>query len=214
MSAAVMLDPAPTAGLPVTIRRPLYRLTVEQYLRMTEAGILGVRDRVELIEGLLVQKMTRNPPHDATLSRITRRLARLLPEEWVLRIQSAVTMRRSAPEPDVTIARGPERRYANRHPSARDILLLIEVAESSLLEDRTTQATIYADARIPEYWIVNIVHNQIEVYTDPRGGQAPAYRHRRDYGPDEEIPLILKGQEITRLRARDLLPPMPSGEPQ
>jgi hypothetical protein len=213
MSAAAMLDPAPT-GLPVTIRKQLYRLTVEQYLRMTEVGILGKRDRVELIEGLIVQKMTRHPPHDSSLSRITRRLARLLSDEWVLRVQSAIRLRRSVPEPDVTIARGPEERYARRHPGPRDVMLLIEVAESSLLEDRTTQATLYADARISEYWIVNVVHNQVEVYTEPRGGQAPAYRQRRDYGPDDEIPLILAGQEISRLRARDLLPPLPSGEPE
>jgi Uma2 family endonuclease len=213
MSAAVMLDPTPT-GLPVTIRRPLYRLTVEQYHRMIDAGVLKEGAKVELIEGLLVQKMTRNPPHEGSLARINRRLARLLPEEWVLRVQSAITLRRSEPEPDVTIARGPEERYASRHPGPRDIVLLIEVAESSLLEDRTTQATLYADARIPEYWIVNTVHNQVEVYTEPRGGQAPAYRQRRDYGPDDEIPLVLKGQEIARLRVRDLLPPLPSGEPE
>jgi Uma2 family endonuclease len=211
MSTAVMLDPVPT-GLPVTIRRPLYRLTVEQYLRMTEVGILGKRDRVELIEGLLVQKMTRHPPHDVSVARINRLLARILSDEWSLRVQLAIRLRRSMPEPDFTIARGPEERYARRHPGPRDILLLIEVAESSLLEDRTTQSMIYADARIPEYWIVNAVHSQVEVYMDPRGGQAPAYRQRRDYGPDDEIPLVLNGQEITRLRARDLLPPLLSGE--
>jgi Uma2 family endonuclease len=211
MSAAVMLDPVPS-GLPVTIRRPLYRLTVEQYLRMAEVGILGKRDRVELIEGLLVQKITRHPPHDVSVARINRLLARLLSDEWSLRVQLAIRLRRSVPEPDFTIARGPEERYARRRPGPRDILLLIEVAESSLLEDRTTQATIYADARIPEYWIVNVVHNQVEVYTEPRGGQAPAYRQRHDYGPDEELPLVLNGQEIARLRVRDLLPPVPAGE--
>jgi Uma2 family endonuclease len=213
MSAAVKLDSAP-AGLPLTIQRPLYRLTVEQYHRMIAAGVLKEGAKVELIEGLLVQKMTRSPRHEVSLSRITRRLARLLPDEWLLRVQSAVTLRRSEPEPDVTIARGPEDRYARRHPGPRDIVLLIEVAESSLQEDRTTQATIYADARIPEYWIVNTVHNQVEVYTGPRGGRAPAYRQRRDYGPDDEIPLVLEGQEITRLRVRDLLPPLHSGEPE
>ncbi|HEX5272003.1 MAG TPA: Uma2 family endonuclease [Gemmataceae bacterium] len=213
MSAAVMLDPAP-AGLPVTIHRPFYRLTVEQYLRMTEAGILGKYDRVELIEGLLVQKVTRHPPHDVSLSLINRRLARILPDEWALRVQMAIALRRSMPEPDLVIARGPEQRYALRHPGPRDIALLIEVADSSLLEDRTTKATLYADARISEYWVVNTVHHQIEVYTEPRGGQVPAYRQRRDYAPDEEIPITLKGQEIARLRVRELLPPLPAREPE
>jgi len=211
MSAALQLDSAP-AYLPLITERPLYRLTVEQYHGMIAAGVLKDGEKVELIEGLLVQKMSRNPPHEASLSRINRRLARLLPEEWVLRVQSAVTLRRSEPEPDFSISRGPEGRYSRRHPGPRDIALLIEVAETSLHEDRTMQATLYADARVPEYWIVNVVHNQIEVYTDPRGGRTPAYRQRRDYGPDEEIPLVLKGQEIAQLRVRDLLPLPPSGD--
>lgn len=206
MSAAIKNESAP-AGLPITIQRPLYRLTVEQYHRMIDAGVLKEGAKVELIEGLLVQKMTRNPPHEVSLSRITRLLARLLPAEWVLRVQSAVTLRRSEPEPDFTIARGSEERYLRRHPGPRDILLLIEVADSSLLEDRTTQATVYADARIPEYWIVNVRDGQIEVYTDPRGRQNPAYRQRRDYGPADEIPLVLGGQVVARIPVHELLPP-------
>jgi Uma2 family endonuclease len=192
MSTAVKTDSAAPC-LPITIRRPLYRLTVEQYHQMAEAGILKEGAKVELIEGLLVQKMTRNPPHDASLSCLTRRLARLLPDEWALRVQSAITLRRSEPEPDLVIARGPEEAYLRRHPAPRDIVLLIEVADTSLLDDRTTQATLYANARIPEYWIVNVAGGQIEVYTDPRGGRNPAYRRRRDYGPADEIPLVLDG---------------------
>jgi Uma2 family endonuclease len=211
MSAVIKLDSA-RAPLPLTIQRPLYRLSLEQYHRMIDAGVLKEGAKVELIEGLLVQKMTRNPPHDSSLSRAARLLARLLPDEWVLRVQSAVTLRRSEPEPDIGISRGPEGRYARRHPGPRDIVLLIEVADSSLHEDRTTKATIYADARIPQYWIINTVNNLLEVYTDPKGGQAPAYRRRQDYGPDDEVLLTLKGQEIACLRVRDLLPPLPSGD--
>jgi Uma2 family endonuclease len=211
MSAAVKLEPAP-AYLPLTIPQPLYRLTLDQYHRLIETGVLREGAPVELIEGLLVQKMTRHPPHDQSLSRINRRLARLLSEAWELRIQCAITLRRSEPEPDVAIARGPEGRYSRRHPGPRDIVLLIEVAESSLHEDRTTKATIYADARIPEYWIINVIDSQIEVYTDPRGRPNPAYRHRRDYGPDDEIPLVLDGKGIARLPVRELLPMPPSGD--
>jgi Uma2 family endonuclease len=211
MSAAIKLESA-RPPLPLTIERPLYRLTVEQYHRMIDAGVLKVGAKVELIEGLLVQKMTRNPPHDAALSRINRLLARLLPDEWLLRVQSAITLPRSEPEPDFAIARGPDDRYTRRHPGPRDIALLIEVADSSLHEDRTTKVTLFADARIPEYWIINVVDNQVEVYTDPRSGRAPTYRQRHDYGADDELALVLTGQEIARLRVRDLLPPLPSGE--
>src|SRR5208283_5568309 len=99
----------------------VYRLTVDQYQRMIEEGILGPDDRVELLEGYLVTKMPHNPPHDATVVRINRRLGRVLPEDWLLRVQAAIVLRDSQPEPDLGIVRGPEGIYFQRHPEAQDI---------------------------------------------------------------------------------------------
>ena len=111
---------------------PVYRFTVTQYHRMIESGVLTENDRVELLEGRVVPKVPCNPPHDGTVTRIQRRLARLLPDEWLIRVQCALTTRDSEPEPDLTVVRGPEEVYFTRHPLPRDVGLLIEVADATL----------------------------------------------------------------------------------
>lgn len=186
--------------------RPHYRFTVEQYHRMVQSGILSANDRVELIEGLIVEKKSHNPPHDSCVSRVMRVLARLLPDEWVLRVQAAITLGNSEPEPDLAIVRGPIEVYDVRHPVPRDVGLLIEVADSSLLGDRRRKGILYAGERIPEFWILNLVDSTLEVYTQPKGGKSPAYKNRKDVNKHETVPLILDGQEIAHLRLGDLLP--------
>src|SRR5947209_6415194 len=117
----------------LTTDPPLHRFSVEQYHRMVEAGVFGPEERTELIEGLVIKKMVRLPPHDAALNRLMRRLARLLPEEWALRVQSAVTARDSEPEPDLAVALGPEENYDARHPGPKDLALVVEVSDSTLV---------------------------------------------------------------------------------
>jgi Uma2 family endonuclease len=185
----------------------LYRLSVEQYHRIAEAGILTSNDRVELLNGYLIKKMSQDPPHSGAITRINRRLVRILPDEWIVQVQGPVTLRDSEPEPDFAIVRGPDGSYAARHPLPPDVAILVEVADSSLLQDRREKGPMYAQARIPEYWIVNLVESRIEVYTQPRAGKSPAYRQQQNYGPEESIPLILAGQEIARIPVRELLPP-------
>jgi Uma2 family endonuclease len=201
-SAAVAAPPVAPPVAPA-----LYRFTVEQYHRMGELGVLTENDRVELLEGWVVRKVTHNPPHDGTITRLNRRLMRLLPEAWLVRVQCTITTRDSEPEPDLAVVRGPEEAYFTRHPTAQDIALLIEVADASLDTDRGEKRRLYARARVREYWIVNIPEAQVEVYTQPRAGRAPAYRQQRVYRGDEAVPLVIDGQEIARLPARDLLPP-------
>lgn len=183
-----------------------HRFTVTQYHDMIAAGILTAYDHVELLDGWIVDKMPRNPPHDASLSRTNRRLVRVLPDDWVLRGQSAITLRTSEPEPDFAIVRGPESRYSRRKPRARDVRLLMEVAESTLLFDRGWKLQLYADARIPEYWIINVVDNCIEVYADPKGGRAAGYRRQIVYTIEQSVPLVLDGRHIADIPVRDLLP--------
>jgi Uma2 family endonuclease len=173
---------------------------------MIETGVLGENDRVELLEGWIVAKMTHNPPHDLSLTLAQEGLQGLLPTGWMLRIQCAITTEDSEPEPDVAVVRGPARRYARFHPRRRDIGLLIEVAETSLAEDRVYKCPFYARARIPVYWIINLPESKVEVYTQPRAGKSPTYRQRRDYGAGESVPVVLDGREIGKLAVRDLLP--------
>jgi Uma2 family endonuclease len=195
---------------PVELAQPqepsFYRLSVKQYHRMIEVGVLTKNDRVELIDGLLVPKMTHNPPHDATVSLAHADLYRRVPPEWLIRVQSAISAPTSEPEPDVVVARGPARRYVRRHPRSRDIALLVEVSDATLAYDQQVKGWLYARLRIPVYWIINLVNSRAEVYTEPKAGKAPAFRRRQDYGPTDSVPVVLLGQEFGSIPVRDLLP--------
>jgi Uma2 family endonuclease len=202
---SVLAVPRP-AALPQP--QPLYRLSVEQYHAMIRHGILKSGDPIELIEGVLVQKMTKNPPHSFATQLLRDLLPRMVPPGWFVSDQEPVTTSDSEPEPDVTIVRGERRQYLeqDRHPGPADTALVIEVAESSLPGDRGPKGRVYARAAIPEYWIVNLVERRVEVYTDPTGpADEPGYRQERDFAADEEVPVTLDGQEVGRVRVGDLL---------
>src|SRR6266849_885039 len=133
------------------------QISVDDYHRLIQEGFLGENDRVELLEGWIVPKMTHNPPHDSTIQIVSECLAERIPVGWKIRIQSAVTTNDSEPEPDLAVVRGQARTYAARHPGPQDIGLIIEIAESSLLQDRHDKARIYARAGISEYWVINLM---------------------------------------------------------
>jgi hypothetical protein len=135
----------------------------------------------------------------------TQLLARLS-ADWILRVQSAITIQGSEPEPDLLVARGPSRRYARAHPRPADIALLIEVAEATLEADRTEKGPLYARSRITDYWIINLVDAQVEAYTEPRAGKSPAYRQRKDYYIKDSVPLVIGGQHLGDIPVRELLP--------
>ena len=185
---------------------PPHRFTVEQYHQMIEAGILTENDRVELLEGWILPKMPHNPPHDATISLAQNELSGRVPADWVIRIQSAITTGDSEPEPDITVALGPARRYLSFHPRTRDIGLIVEVSDTTLTYDRTFKGRLYARARISVYWIINLLESQVEVYTRPKAGKLPGYQHRQDYAPGDRIPLLFGEREIGPIPARNILP--------
>src|SRR5439155_4907471 len=158
---AVLVPPRPT--LTRTRELPLRRFTVDEYQRMIRAGILTDEDAVELLEGWIVLKMPRNPPHDAIVARlINKLLTPQLPAGWFCRGQSAIQTASSQPEPDVAVVRGSEFDYLDHHPGPTDIAVVIEVADSSL--DRDVKSSTYARAGLRAYWIVNLPERQLEVY--------------------------------------------------
>lgn len=186
---------------------PVRRLTVAEYHKMIKAGIFDDDDPFELLEGWLVPKMPRNPPHDLTIGLAEDAIAMRLPTGWTHRSQTGMTTSDSEPEPDVTVVRGPRRRYYQHHPGPGDTAVAVEVSDSSLHRDQVIKQRIYARAKIPVYWIINLVDRRIEVYTNPTGPRGkPRYRHRQDYGPNDEVPLVLDGKEIDRIPVRELLP--------
>jgi len=186
---------------------PIYRLSVEQYRAMACAGILGEDARIELLEGWLVPKMTQNPPHVLVAGLIHDALVGRGPSGWHVRAGNPVTTADSEPEPDLAVIRGSRRDYGERHPGPQDTALAIEVAGTSLRQDRGTKKRIYARAGIAVYWIVNLKARQIEVYTDPASAaQPPDYRQRHNYGVSTTISVLLDGVEVGHLTMRDLLP--------
>lgn len=183
------------------------RFSVDEYHEMIQHGILTEDDNLELLDGYLVHKVSRNPPHDAALQLFQATIPPVLPMGWCLRMQCAVTLAQSEPEPDGAVVRGNARSYVTRHPSASETGMISEIAESSLDSDRLDKGPLYAAANIPYYWIINLIDRQIEVYSSPSGPTAnPAYAQRTDYRAGDQVPLILDGVEVARIPVQELLP--------
>lgn len=167
----------------------LARLSVSQYHQMIASGVLLDGDRLELFEGVLVDKMTEGPAHAFRITQLTRLLLRALEDgPWQVRVQNPISTDDSEPEPDLAIVADVD--YSQHHPSGSEIEAVIEVAGSSLARDRSTKQRIYANAGIGHYVIVNLADNVVESYTEPIGGDDARYgRHatlssgRIDIGP-------------------------------
>ena len=191
------------SGIP---EEPIYRLTVEQYHALGRCGILDEDAPVELLEGWLVQKMTKYPPHRAVARRARRALERLVSAEWSVETQDPITTTDSEPEPDIMIVRAEAAARTDRHPVPAEVALVVEVADTSLRRDRGTKKRLYARAGIVVYWIVNLVEGQIEAHTEPTGlAKKPDYRQRDVYKAGDEIPVVIDGVEIGRIPVSEIL---------
>ena len=184
---------------------PLYRLTVEQYHRICEAGIVPEGAPVELMEGLLVQKMGKNQPHIVGTMLLERILPRMIPDGWSVTASNPVTLedQGSEPEPDCQVIRGSPRDFLQRKPDPTTAALVIEVSDTSYRYDRHVKWANYAASGVPVYWIVDLNRRRLEVHTDP---SPEGYRSLREFGPDDEVPIVLDGREVARLRVAEILP--------
>jgi Uma2 family endonuclease len=183
------------------------RFSVAEYHKLIEVGVLTENDDLELLDGYLVEKMPHDPVHDGTIQLAEAAVRALLPAGWCLRIQSALTLTGSEPEPDVAVARGDKRSYIGRHPGAADVGLIIEVSNTTLNSDRDDKIPIYARDGLPVYWIVNLIDRQVEVHEQPSGATtSPSYGTRRTYKPGDLIPLVLGGVNAGTIPVADLLP--------
>jgi Uma2 family endonuclease len=182
---------------------PIWRLSVEQYHEMLRAGILTEDDQIELLEGLLVTKMTKNPPHSLATQLLRDTFSQLVQGNYFVSDQEPLTTADSEPEPDVMIVRGKRRDYSDRHPSANDVVLLVEVADATLQRDRSVKLAIYAQAAIPNYWILNLPERQLEVYHQPKG---LAYEQKQIYGQADSVVFELDGRNSGTIAIATLLP--------
>ncbi len=159
-----------------------YRFSVEEYERLFQ----GV-PRVELIRGEVYQMSPQTPKHAYALDRLAEVLREALGERAIVSVQRPLRLKDSEPEPDILVLKPPREAYWERHPEAGDVLLLVEVSFHSLPYDREVKLPLYAEAGIPEVWILNLEEGLLEVYRTPREGR---YRQALFLSPGEEaVPL-------------------------
>lgn len=185
-----------------TVATPDDRYTAERYFRLVDEGVLQPDDRVELLDGVIVSMPPSAPPHATSASKVVQALILALGDRACVRSQlPLVASPLSVVEPDAAVVPGTLDDYRAAHPTTAH--LAVEVADSSLPEDRLTKARIYAAARIPEYWIVNLREDVVEVLRKP-DARTRRYRERQ---------IACRGQRLTlaalpevRVAVDDLLP--------
>ncbi len=206
MSTITSTTPPASPGLPGWLPPRIYRMTLAEYERMVAAGLIPSRNRIHLINGYLVEKMTQNPPHVVAVNRSRDELDRIKPPGWHLRSAQPIRLpgQDSEPEPDHCLTRGVNEDYLEGHPGPADIALVVEVAGTSLAEDRDYATRLYGPAGIPACWIVDDNGRGVEVYSHP-GPQG--YASTETFAEGQSVPLMIDGREAGRIAVADILPP-------
>lgn len=157
-----------------------HRLTVGDFRRVAEAGVLAPDDRVELIHGEIVDMPPIGSRHAAAVTVLAKRLTFAAGDTVDVRVQAPVTLAPdSEPQPGIALVKPRSDAYRTTHPAAQDILLLIEVGEATLRFDRERKSRLYAEHRIPEYWVVDLIGGRVFFYSDPNDG---SYTQRSSTG--------------------------------
>jgi len=145
---------------------------VDEYYRMAEVGLLSEDDRVELIEGEIVEMSPIGKTHGGTVKRSNRFLNRKLGDSVIVSVQDPVRLNDfSEPQPDLALLKPRKDFYSNSHPEPEDVLVVIEVADTTVNYDRNIKLPLYARAGIPEAWLIALPKDIIEVHSQPEGGK-------------------------------------------
>lgn len=175
----------------VTTRR---KFTIDEYHQLVDLGFFTENDRIELIRGEIIEIAPKRTPHSVCNSILFGELYRLIYDQANVRGQEPITLPpNSEPEPDVVIAKKKADNYLSAHPTVEDIILVIEISDSTLKYDQETKLPLYAEAGINNYWIVNLVDNRLEVYSNyfSWGKGQFDYRNKSIFLPDETISIPL-----------------------
>lgn len=193
---------SPAAVPKELLEAPRRQFTVDEYHRMIDAGLFDEDDHSELLHGVLIARSPQGGPHARVIQRLTRLLVRGLGEDYDVRVQLPLTLRRdeSEPEPDFSVVPHGDFGRGNDHPATA--LLVVEVSRSSLRFDRTVKAPIYARAGVREIWIVDVNGRQVEVMRQP-DLTAGTWAVQRTVGIDGE--LSVEAVPALRFAVRDLL---------
>lgn len=160
-------------------------ITITDYHKMIEAGILTEEERVELLAGHIVPMSPIGSKHAVCVKRLNHYLSQIVGQRAIISVQDPIELASdSEPEPDIALITPPFDRYVEAHPQVSDVFLIIEVAESSAQKDREVKLPLYAAAGIAEMWIVDLTEQVVEVYTEPKGSR---YALRRLYQTGEQI---------------------------
>ncbi len=206
MSGAATLPSPAFNGATADPLDSLFRISVDMYHEMIQKGILGPEDQVELFEGFLAKKMAKNEPHIYSNGQLLDLLAPLVKSVGFINDQQPVVFSDSEPEPDISIIRGTRQQFRGRKPQPQDVLLLIEISDTSLARDQGPRKALFAREGIVQYWIVNLIDDQVELYTEPSGPTTnPDYGNKQIYANTDAVPLILEGIEVGRVDVADLL---------
>lgn len=167
-----------------------HQITLDAYHRMIEAGILTERDKVELLDGEIIQMSPKGTKHTACVRKINRWLVCRIDAQFDVRPQNPIQIPNlSEPEPDLAIVWNRADFYRDAHPLPKDVIMLIEVADSSLQVDREVKLPLYAAAGIQHYWIINLPEQQIEVHHTPQGNRYQESRVAK-LGETVQIPFV------------------------
>jgi Uma2 family endonuclease len=169
-----------------------HRFTIPEYHRLAELGFFAEDDRVELIKGKIFHMVAKGTPHSTCNRRLIREFTTLLGKRATLQSQDPIViLSDSEPEPDIAVLRNRGDDYLNSHPSPSDVLLLIEIADSSLKYDQEVKLPLYAEGSISNYWIFNLIDNYLECYSDPYQDLQGKFGYRRKliFLPNESVNL-------------------------
>lgn len=185
------------------------KFTVAEYYRMGEVGILGPDERVELIEGEIIVMPPIGPGHAWSVALDIPLFSQYAGDRFFVQIQNPIHLNDgSEPQPDLFLLRHRPEGYASAHPTPADVLLVIEVADSSLEYDREVKAHLYGRAGIPETWVKNLPEDCIERFTEP--GPEGYAQHSVHHRGETLTPVSLPDLELA---VDELLPPLPADEP-
>jgi hypothetical protein len=186
---------------------PQRRFTVREYHKLLKSGALHPALRTELVEGWVVDKMTRGFRHDSSLQRTAEALQRRLSGSWRVRLQSAIVLDQAEFEPDIEIVAGPVSRFDHAHPRPHEVALAIEISDTTLAYDRGPKRRDYARNGIVRLWIVDLISRTVNVHEDPTGPTAiPDCRIYKAYGSGESIPLMARDDRFDAVSVNELLP--------
>ena len=168
------------------------QFTIDEYNRLAELGFFHEDDRVELIKGEIIPMAAKGTLHSTFSRRLIRELSKLITNQATLQSQDPIIIPpNSEPEPDIAILKNKDDDYLNSHPAAQDLLLLIEIADSSLKYDQEVKLPLYAEAGITDYWIFNLIENCLETYNQPFQDLQGKFGYRRKviFLPNETVNL-------------------------